>query len=230
MKLSLSIMSVPSRAPHVDAMLSRIQQQILHARDQKMDVVWTEVFEDTNRQGPWHGWRGAWGKHRGHGATHHAVLQDDLRVCADLPATLFRLAAARPDDVISCFLPRKSVETAHQKGLRWVHARRFLWAQCVVMPVSLGDEALRWIDEREGTPEAGDWRRHDDVRVAAFLTAKKRGVYVPVPHPIEHVGDEIGGSVMGHNFLPHRRRARVWLGEQGRGSDIDWTQLEHVSE
>jgi hypothetical protein len=230
MKLSLSIMSVPSRSHHVDAMLSQLNQQLLHARARGMDVVGTTVFEDTHRKGPWHGWRGAWETHRGHASTHHVVLQDDLRFCADLPATLFHLAKARPSEVISGFLPRKSVETAHQKGLRWVRTRRFLWAQCVLMPVHLGDEALRWIDEREGTPEAADWRRHDDVRMAAFLTAKKLGVYVPVPHPVEHVGDEIGGSVMGHNFLPHRRRARVWLGDHGRGSDIDWTNLEHVSE
>lgn len=230
MKLSISIMSVPSRSPHVDAMISRLMPQFLHARAQGMDAVWAGVFEDTHRKGPWYGWRGAWKTHRVHASTHHVVLQDDLRFCADLPATLFRLAKARPDDVISGFLPRKSVETAHQKGIRWVRTKRFLWAQCVLMPVQIGDEALRWIDEQEGTDAAAEWRQHDDVRMAAFLATRKLGVFVPVPHPVEHVGDEIGGSVMGHNFSPRGRRARVWLGEQGHGHHIDWTNLQHVSE
>lgn len=230
MKLSLAIMAVPARAAHVEAMVSRLSEQIARAREDELDVVGTAVFYDAGRRGPWHGWRGAWEQHRAHGSTHHVVLQDDVRFCADLPHTLWRMAEARPGDVVSGFLPRKSVEVAAARGLGWVRTRRFLWAQLVMMPTALGDEAIRWIDEREGSELAADWRHHDDVRVAAFLAARKMGVYVPVPHPVEHVGDEIGGSVMGHNFAPAGRRARAWLGESVHGAGLPWHDLRHVRE
>lgn len=227
-KLSIAIMAVPSREAHVKAMVDRLALQIRKARATHLDVVGTDVFYDFDRKGPWHCWKGAWSAHVRHGSTHHAVLQDDVRFCADLPSTLCALASARPEEVISGFLPRKSVEMAVAGGVRWVRARRFLWAQLVMMPTHLGDQAVRWIQDMEGTDFAKDWRAHDDVRVAAFLAAQKRPVWVPVPHPIEHVGDEIGGSVMGHNFSPAGRRARAWLGEQTHGASLPWGDLRHV--
>ena len=229
MKLSIAIMSVPQRAEHVRTMVGRLGQQISAARATGLDVVGTHVFVDSDRRGPWYSWRGAWETHRPLGSTHHVVLQDDVLFCADLPATLWRMAEARPGEVISGFLPRKSVDTAVAKARRWVRTRRFLWAQCVMMPTQLGDEALRWIDAREETEAAAEWREHDDVRLAAFLTARRLHVFVPVPHPVEHIGDELG-SVMGHNFTPAKRRARAWLGEEARGAHLEWTDLRHVQE
>lgn len=230
MKLSIAIMAVPAREAHVQSMLARLKTQIATARAAGIDVVGTDVFYDTAHQGPWHCWKGAWSLHAFRHSTHHVVLQDDVRFCADLPATLWKLMQARPADMISGFLPRKSVETAAAKGLGWVRTRRFLWAQLVMMPTDLGDEALRWIAEREGTDLAADWRAHDDVRMAAFLDSRKLPVWVPVPHPVEHVGDEIGGSVMGHNFAPAGRRARAWLGEDTHGAGLPWYDLRHVRE
>lgn len=230
MKISLAIMSVPSRAAHVATMVSRLDEQLTAARAAGYDVVGTTVFEDTHHKGPWHGWRGAWEAHRAHGSTHHVVLQDDVTFCADLPTTLHLLAEARPTDIVSGFLPRKSVSHAHDVGLRWVRTKRFLWAQCVMMPTALGDAALTWIDAQEGTPAAADWKQHDDVRLGAYLLAHRRQVFVPVPHPVEHVGDAIGGSVMGHNGPAARRRARIWLGKDGFGSLIRWADLAYVGE
>lgn len=229
MKLSMAVMAVPSRAAHVASMLSRLGPQVDEARRQGFDVAPPQVFVDEQRRGPWFGWRGAWGC-RAPNATHHVVLQDDIQFCADLPMTLAKLAAARPNDVVSGFLPRRSVEKAAAQGLRWVATRRFLWAQCVLLPTSLGEEALRWIDAREGTEAAREWRHHDDVRLADFLTAQNRAVFVAVPHPVEHIGDAIGGSTMGHNQAPARRRARVWLGEEARGAHLEWNDLRHVRE
>ena len=230
MKISLSIMCVPRRAVHVAKMLAALNPQIAAARAAGLDVAAEVPLScDTAHRGPWYAWRGAWETHRGTGATHHVVLQDDVIFCADLPATLHRLAAARPDAMISGFLPRGSVDKAVAGGLRWVRARRFLWAQCVMLPTALGDAALQWIDAHEGTPTGADWNRDDDVRLGAFLAAHKLPVFVPVPHPVEHIGDELG-SVMGHHGPAAKRRARAWLGEAGAGGALPWDDLRAVNE
>lgn len=226
MKLSISIMAVPQRRAHVEAMVDRLQRQISAST---ANVVGPYVFWDTQLRGPWHGWRGAW-ESQALGATHHAVIQDDIRFCADFPDTLMALIRARPDSIISGFLPRKSVEKAVAGDLHWVRTRRFLWAQCVILPTSLGREAMRWIDEREGTADASAWKHHDDSRLAAFFADRKLPVFVAVPHPVEHMADEIGGSVMGHNFAAPGRRARAWLGEGGLGAQRPWSDLRYMAE
>lgn len=229
MRLSLAIMAVPQRAGHVAKMVAALAPQLAAARAQGLDVVGTEVFVDDTHRGPWHAWRGAWETHRAAASTHHVVLQDDVVFCADLPATLHRLAEARPHAMVSGFLPRQSVDKAVAKGLGWVRTRRFLWAQCVLLPTHLGEEALRWIDAREGTEEGRGWNRDDDVRLGAWLAAHRLPVFVPVPHPVEHIGDELG-SVMGHHGPAAKRRARAWLGETAAGAHLPWHDLQYVTE
>lgn len=229
-RLSFAIMSVPARAAHVAAMVTRLRAQIAEARAAGVEVDDdVGVFEDTARRGPWHGWQGAW-RCSPTSSTHHVVLQDDVQLCADLPATMAALAAARPDDVVSGFLPRQSIERAHAQGLRWVSTRRFLWAQCVMLPRGLGDAALAWIAEHEHEAAARGWSHHDDVRLAAFLAEIKRPVYVAVPNVVEHVGDALGGSTLGHNGPAAKRRARRWIGATERGAALGWDDLRCVRE
>lgn len=229
MKVSFAVMAVPSRRPHVDAMLDRLSVQVRRARKRGDTAFAPRVFWDTDGCGPWHCWQGAW-RSRPHDATHHVVVQDDVLICADLPETMRRLADARPDAPVSGFLPRRSVELAVAADTRWVSTRRFLWAQCLMLPTTLGDAALRWIADNETLHP--DWRRHDDSRLAAFFEAHRVPVFVAVPHPVEHVGDAIGGSVMGHHGPAAKRRARAgaWLGEDQALGGLDWTDLRSVRE
>lgn len=217
--VAVSIMAVRSRADSAE----RIARQI--RRDCPRRSV--PVHYDTTGN-PWNGWRGAWDAAGGTGATHRVVLQDDVLLCRDFVATMVALAKARPDDPVSGFLPRKCVETAHAKGLRWARTRRFLWCQCLMMPAEMGEEALRWIDAREG--ERGEeWSHHDDSRLGAYFKAETDGVYVTVPNVVEHVGDEMG-SVLGHHGSPAMRRARHWVGDEESGLQYDWSDLEFVKE
>ena len=215
--ISIAIMAVEERRQHVE--------KITGLLDVPIEVVW-----DTDRKGPWWCWREAWLR-RNPEATHHVVLQDDILPCADLCATLEAIVESRPNDVISGFLPRKSVEKAHESNLHWVLCRRFLWGQCLMMPRTLGDEAIRWIDANEGSAlaEKDNWSHHDDVRLASFFRGHKLGVYVTVPNIVEHVGDELG-SVLNHHGPAHRRRARVWVGSMGYGAKINWNDLRYVRE
>lgn len=228
-RLSIAVMSVPQRAAHVESMIDRLTDQIADAQEKGIDVTGVSVYVDEAREGPWASWRGAWRLHEQYDdRTHHVILQDDILFGADLPHTLAALARSRPDDVVSGFLPRKSVEQASAEGLHWVRTRRFLWAQCVFMPVSLGDELLRWADRHEAEFGA-EWKNHDDVRIAAFLRARGEPVYVTVPNIVEHIGDELG-SVMGHHGPAGRRRARVWVGRDSFGANYNWEDLRYVRE
>jgi hypothetical protein len=143
---------------------------------------------------------------------------------------MWAIAEARPDDVVSGFLPRKSVDIAVAKKFPWVQTKRFLWAQCMMFPVALGDTCCEWVATGEDK-YAAEWGNSGDMRIATWLKVAKRPVYVAVPHPVEHIGDALPGrSVMGHNGTPKGRRARAWLGEQGKGAEVPWNDLRFVKE
>lgn len=229
-RLSFAIMAVRSRTAHVQALQGRIERQIavasmLHGvrAHPTVHVAWADTGV-----GPWQNWQRAWLAGRPDVSTHRVVLQDDVKVCDDFPATMAAIAAARPASFVSGFLPRKSVDRAVRQGVRWVSCRRFLWAQCVMLPTELGDEMLRWIETSEGQESASDWRHHDDVRMGAFLQSRKLPAWVPVPNVVEHVGDAIGGSTLGHNGPAARRRARSWIGETNDGRMVNWHDLAFV--
>jgi len=222
-KISFSIQAVEQRRPHVETILERLRAQI----PPTAEFGGVSVFYDTDLRGCWYSWCGAWATYAGWGdVTHHIVLQDDVLLCADFPETMLAIAKARPDDVVSGFLPRRCVNRAVESGKLWARTRRFLWAQCMMLPVALGDACVRWVAENEGTDVSQPWGRSGDMRLSAWLSAHKRPVFVAVPHPVEHIGDALPGrSVMGHNGKPEGRRARAWLGEDGRGSGLPWSNL-----
>ena len=217
MRLSFAFMAVEQRRAHVERVAERLAQQIPTTHE----FGGVQVCYDHELKGTWGPWQRAWNA-RAEGATHHVVLQDDVLICADLPATMLALAKARPDDLVSGFLPRRAIDRAVQNGKHWVRTRRFLWAQCVMMPVAMGDDFVLWAN----THEQPAWSHHDDVRMQAYLSSINRAAWVAVPHPVEHVGDELpGGSVLHHHGSPHRRRARAWLGQDGCGAHLPWHEL-----
>lgn len=226
--ISFAIQAVPQRRSHAESMLARLRQQAASVAV----VAGADVFYDDAYEGCWFSWTRAWAMHRRWpGVTHHVVLQDDLLLCADLPATMHALASARPAEIVSGFLPRKSTVVAAASAVSWVRTRRFLWAQCVMMPTELGDACVRWVAENEGGEASAEWGNSGDMRLAGWLKAERRPVYVAVPHPVEHIGDALdGGSVMGHHGKPAGRRARAWLGEDGVGATLPWSNLAYVRE
>lgn len=223
-KLSFAIQAVEQRRPHVETILDRLHAQ-LPQTPEFVGVV--SVAYDTDLLGCWHSWSRAWDAHRVWAdVTHHVVLQDDVLLCADFPETMMAIAKARPDDVVSGFLPRRCVNRAVASGKHWARTRRFLWAQCMMLPVALGDACVQWVADHEGTHASVPWGRSGDMRLASWLNAHRRPVFVAVPHPVEHIGDALPGkSVMGHNGKPEGRRARAWLGEHGRGAGLPWNDL-----
>lgn len=233
MKLSLAIMAVPQRRAYAATLANRIFQQVEEAKAAGCDVDGPEISIDGDGRGPWVGWVQAWQTHRQFGSTHHAVLQDDVRVCADLPQTLMRMIKARPTDFISGFLPRDTCSQALRSGLHWTATPKFLWAQMTLMPVALGDKAVEWVASHEPGPSKKTiaWGRSGDMRLQAYLCAAKRLAFIPVPHPVDHIGHELpGGSTLGHHGTAEKRGARpgCFLGEDAPLAGIRWEDVRYV--
>lgn len=222
MKISFAIQAVEQRRAHVEAIVDRIESQLPRCAE----FGGVHVVFDTEMRGCWWSWSRAWATHSLWQSTHHVVLQDDVLLCADFPETMLSILKARRHEPVSGFLPRKCVDRAVEAGKHWARTSRFLWAQCVAMPVAMGDACVKWVEAHEGTDTAKPWANSGDMRLADFFKSIKKPVWVPVPHPVEHVGDALpGGSVMGHNGKASGRRARAWLGEDGRGASLPWDDL-----
>jgi len=217
--LAIGVMTIPARAEHCRRLIERIGGDV-------------NVHVDVNRRGCWPAWRATWAACalRQPCATHIAILNDDIAVCADLRATLEALVAARPQSPIAGWMPRDQVELAHAQGLRWASTRHLQFSQLLVLPRELGDRALDWVCDREHL--FGDlWGTWDDERLKAFTRALDIVTYVPVPNVCDHLGgDGTIASSFGHRFAPESSRARVWLGEDGRGAEVDWTDLRSVGD
>lgn len=217
--VAFGIVAVESRRDHFERLALRIGGDV-------------HVHIDVERRGCWYGWRSTWelcvrNEPR---ATHVAIATDDIAVCSDLRATLDALIAARPSDILAGWLPRDQVELAHAQGLRWASTRRLHFAQLLVLPLELGERAIEWIAAREHI--LGDlWGPWDDERLRTFALAHELEAYVPVPNVCDHLGgDGTIASTFGHRFAPESARARLWLGEPGRGADIDWSDLRAIGD
>lgn len=217
--VAIGVMTVRERAEHLQRLVARIGGAV-------------HVYTDTQRLGCWHAWRATWMLCRRlePAATHVAILADDIAVCTDLRATLELLVAARPGDFIAGWLPRDQVGIAHASGIRWASTRRLHFVQLLVVPVELGERAIDWIDAHEHLFR-DLWGPWDDERLRAFMSRAELTAYVPVPNICDHLGgDGTIPSTFGHRFAPESGRARVWLGELGRGADIDWSNLRAVGD
>jgi len=217
--MAIGIMTIRERAALCERLAERIRGPVT-------------VRVDIHRRGCWYNWKATWltcamNEPR---ATHIAILADDIAVCSDLRATLETLVAARPSSPIAGWLPRDQVELAHAQGLRWASTRHLQFSQLLVLPRELGDRALTWIYDRERL--FGDlWGIWDDERLRAFMRAHELDVYVPVPNVCDHLGgDGTIKSTFAHRFAPESARARVWLGEYGRGAELDWSDLRAVGD
>lgn len=213
--LSITIMAHPKRRAHVDAMVDRLDQQVLKAQHDGYDVSMPDVVWDTDGRGAWWCAREAWRRAQG---THHLVLQDDITFCADLPSSVLAAVRARPDHPVSFFLPRNIAE-ASALGLQWVSCVRFLWSQAVALSRPLIEPMIEWIAENEdGHPF---WGTCDDTRMASFFRGMDLRTYVTVPNLVEHVGDVLG-SLLGHT----NPRSSLYIGDDARGVDVPWEELD----
>ncbi|WP_328720271.1 hypothetical protein OHT52_12765 [Streptomyces sp. NBC_00247] len=140
------------------------------------------------------------------GATHHLVLQDDVRLCDRFGEHLRAAVGARPDAVIALYVNADSPSNSY--AVRHAAATGAPWAALIpgefvptlglVMPARLARALAAFLDTLP------DELRDDDAYVDLFCRLHDRPVVATVPNLVEHGA---GRSVAGNDGHGVRRSA-----------------------
>jgi hypothetical protein len=196
--VSAAVMTVErpdSRLPHV---LDRLRS---------LDPVIVE-----NRGNPWKTARAAWGAARP-GATHHLVVQDDIRIARGLGDAVRELAAGFPDRAFAFYAQwdtnssyRVRMAAFGGDSIVQASAREWVPAQALLLPRRVCDAVCTMPD---------DLSRHDDEVLATVLYGAEFGcdVGISVPNLVEHDDN----PDLAYNSQDGLRRTACFVGE-----DIAW--------
>ena len=201
-KLSIAVMAIPERARGVGVLKRGLGSVV--------KVVW-----DHEHRGTWWNAERAWRSMRG-GATHHLVLQDDVTVCEDFPATVVAALAHAPYGPVGFYANVKEVEEARERGDSWVSYTWGLWGQAMCLPAPMVGQFLRW--QKLNVKPDYPW---DDGRMSLFCEATGIRSHLTVPSLVDHMGD-LRSSV--GNRAPMARRARWYVGHDQTAADVDWSK------
>lgn len=178
-----------SRLPHILDRLRPLNPQVIH-----------------DRGNPWKTARAAWGAVAPR-ATHHLVVQDDIRIAPGLPDAVVSLATSLPE-VGFAFYAQWDTNCAYRvrmaafggDHLVEASARDWVPAQALLLPRHLC-EAIA------AMPEDAD--RDDDEVLAALLyrSELRCPVAISVPNLVEHDDD----PMLGYNHEDGLRRATCFL-------------------
>jgi hypothetical protein len=145
-------------------------------------------------------------------ATHHLVLQDDVRPVPGFAAYVEALVRARPDAAIALCVnwdsPHNSalVRRAALAGSAWARLSPFEWVPTLglILPIDRARELAALL--RTLTPET--FWADDDEAVANYCNRYRVPVYAPIPHLLDHgtaasvVGNHEDGARHGTVELP----------------------------
>jgi hypothetical protein len=145
-------------------------------------------------------------------ATHHLVLQDDVRPVPGFAAYVEALVRARPDAAIALCVnwdsPHNSalVRRAALAGSAWARLSPFEWVPTLglILPIYRARELAALL--RTLTPET--FWADDDEAVANYCNRYRVPVYAPIPHLLDHgtaasvVGNHEDGARHGTVELP----------------------------
>ncbi|MCX2926057.1 hypothetical protein [Streptomyces sp. NEAU-W12] len=119
-------------------------------------------------------------------ATHHLVLQDDVRLTKDFLTAAQSLIATRPDGVTSLFVEwgawtASVARIAALTGAGWAEVvDNYVPTQAVIMPVRIAKDVSEYFD----VALRGD--EPDDVALRDYLRSAGLTPYVSVPNLVEH--------------------------------------------
>jgi hypothetical protein len=184
----------------------RPDSRLPHILDRLRALAPAVVRDEGN---PWKTARAAWAA-AGPDATHHLVVQDDVRIAAVLPAAIAGLTRSFPDAAFAFYAQGDTncgfrVRMGAFGGDRLVEAsgRDWIPAQALLLPRHLCDALA-------SMPADAD-RDDDEVLAALLFRSRLRcRVGIAVPNLVEHDDDPAGGFNR-HDGL---RRAACFAGEQ----------------
>lgn len=214
-RLSIAIMSHPSRAEQLSRLVAALE-----AEGAKPDVVLDP--EPGAKSNPWRTARLAWARTPGI-VSHRLVLQDDALICSGFVQGARAALAAKPDVPVSFFvnwighqLARCQLDACEQRS-SWAQFPIYGWYPTVAL--CLPRELARGLGEYV---PPGRQPGADDAITAKFLNGRRARCWQTVPSLVDH--DESVPSLQGHAFQPrYRRDAACFIGDHNP-STIDWSR------
>ena len=202
-RLSIAIMAVPERKEIVYSLIKQLGRNV--------PIAW-----DDDYQGIWWNCQRAWKMVKG-GATHHLILQDDALVCDNFIESAERAISYRPHDFVGFYANHQICTKASEKGDSWVNIEGGVWGQAQMLPVSEIGHFLSWCESHIDSSY-----KHDDDRLATYLSASKMRQYQTVPSLVNHGSPDTSTTNHSATHLKVRRVARVFTEKDAL--DIDWEQ------
>lgn len=213
MKLSVSVMAHPDRAPLVQELVAALDPAHALSIPVAMD---DEGPPSGNTDRGWRTARRGW-ELADPAADFHLLLQDDAWPCADLLAGLSKaLEHVPPDAVVSAYLGKGGAigprwgpiaTEATRRRASWVRSHKLMWGVAIALPVKLIPEMIERANRSTGTP--------DDMRVCGWIEKRRGEVWYTWPSLIDHRNVP--------SLTKHRAKdRRAWRHHPGSALDLSW--------
>lgn len=165
------------------ACIQTIPERQYHALEQlsELGLPDTSIYTDYDKVGPFKAFIETLREFPS-GGEYRLHMQDDITLCDDLKDYLPELERQMRDnnyDIVSLYAPRrKHMDEQYAKGIRIGTFPNFLTMACCMMSPWMVEKCLAHAHQFDD--------KHDDVYVAAVLSAYKRRGYVHLPSLVQH--------------------------------------------
>jgi hypothetical protein len=195
-----------TRKAHARVLMDRLMDQGANA----------SIVIDAGSNGCWWNARRSWRYGVETGRDFTLVLQDDVQIGPHFVATVGCILKATKGVVVSFFDTRPFLDEAKAAGVHWVRNAHHMWSQALLVPSTIAEDALEYINSLE--PLETDI---DDRLFSLYFRHEKIPVYVTAPNLVDH--DIVLPSILDHHFIERSR----WV-DFGRTQDIDWSDSRCV--
>jgi hypothetical protein len=205
------IQATPQRAEYAEALASLVTPALV-------------VYDDSGR--PWEGYKKCL---QNLSASHVCVLQEDVQLCRSFTLALDRIAAARPDQIVSLFtggIPGPSRQDFYQAQIEGRSYSRVVNNQVVnvvslLWPRPIAEQFLAWA---EVTQIPGPVPPHaDDAVVGWFALEHNLPIVQTVPCLVEH-RHEVPSVVNSSRHPDDTTRKAIGFIGDADPLEVDWRQ------
>ncbi len=221
-RLGLRIQTVPERARWRGLIFDQILAEYKQKFKGSHSLSSIKIIEDSEHN-LWDCAKRALSSHESED-THLLIMQDDILPCRDFIATALKLITLRPESPITLFSNKETIMEAKRLNLHWVELKRFLMAQCYIMPVPMIKDFLTW-EAQHVDPKI----YFDDNRLGMYFFYNNISTFATAPSLVEHIGwneTTLTGYNPGHDFEPRLRMAKWFIGFENSGYGVHWENLE----
>lgn len=193
-----------------------------------LDGLLVQVVEDSSQPpNPWQGYQKCLSDLRGY--SHVLIIQDDAVVCKNFPEAVSRIAAAKPDNVVSLFVGGLKGRTTRdflvaldrRDSYTNIYFRDIHHVVAVLWPAAQAKAFLDWTKNNDipGTPKP----RSDDAVFGAWARLTRNRILCTVPSLVQHPDDVVSTIGLRNRAGSDRGRVAVHYIGDGDPLELDWT-------